>query len=312
MLRFFQSTFTPLFSAALGVFLLAACATGEIARGNSAPWGDPALREIPPSHPGGAENRGDTVPARYSQRLEIPLWEEAPPGLETGKIPVLTLSVDLLDPEITAAGGTGRAARDLERGLRDTFYRGLPVRDYAREQVRVQTLEYRDMGDEARHNPSLVNSATLNWSYEEVFETPVNGRQLLVISRSRSFYSGGAHPNHDRAYFVFDREAGMRIGLWDVVRKDSGPALRELINRELRLSKKIGPGDSLKKAFFLVDEAELTENFFFSPQGLGFHWDPYEIAPYAEGYVEVFLPYDEIWELLGPEGRLLAREFGAG
>jgi hypothetical protein len=291
--------------------LLGACTTGEAARKTPGPaaGGFQAGTENRKA----AENREATEPAeitgplRYSRNVEIPLWEEIPQGLESGKSPVLSIGLDLLDTEVLAHG---EPAEDLERLFRNTFYRGLSVRDYTEDQIRVQTLEYRDMGEEARHNSWLINSAALNWEYHEIFQTPVHRARLLVVSRERSFYSGGAHPNHDKIYFVFDPEVGMRISLSDVIRNDSLPPLKELINRELRRYKKIGPGDSLKKALFFVDEAEAPENYFFSPQGLGFHWDPYEIASYAEGYVEVFLSYDEIWELLGPEGRRLAREFG--
>jgi hypothetical protein len=295
----FLNRFRLPFAAALIGLLLGACATGEVWN-NSAP-------ETAPSPRSTTKNR--TAPALYSRTAQIALWKEAPAGLETGKIPALSISLDLLDTE-ALAGGTGETAQVLERLFRDTFYRGLTAQDYTQEQIRVQTMEYQDMGEEARHNLGLINSASLNWDYQESYETPVNGARTLVISRNRFFYSGGAHPNYDKTYFVFDREVGLQIGLPDVVRKDAMPALKELINRELRLQKKIGPGDSLKKARFLVDEAEPTENYFFSPQGLGFLWNPYEVAPYVEGYVEITLPYAEIWDLLGPEGRHLAREFG--
>jgi hypothetical protein len=289
-----------LFPAFLSGVLLCACATGEKAR------------EVPVPAPGGfhvgGENREtvETGSLWYNRDVEIPLWEDAPQGLESGSIPALSVSLKLLDTEVLARGETVKA---LERLLRDTFYRGLLVRDYTEDQIRVQTMEYRDMGEEARYNMWLVNSATLNWDYRETFQMPVNGTRLLVVSRERFFYSGGAHPNYDKIYFVFDREVGVRIGLADVIRQESLPALKELINRELRLYKKIGSGDSLKNALFFVNEAEPTENYFFSSQGLVFHWDPYEIASYAEGYVEVCLPYDEIWEFLAPEGRRMAQEF---
>jgi hypothetical protein len=302
-----------LIPAALIGFFSVSCATNEAAgektaletaSGPSSASG-PSRPSPAPGPRSGAKNQ-TASPVLYSREARIPLWDEAPAGLESEKIPALSVSLDLLNPE-ALAGGTGK---DLELLLRNVFYRGLSVQDYSREQIRVQTMEYRDMGEEARYNLGIINSATLNWNYEETFEVPVNGTQLLVISRSRAFYSGGAHPNYDKSYFVFDRDVGMRISLSDLVRKDAGPALKELINRELRLYKKIGPGDSLKQALFFVDEAEPTENCFLSPQGLGFHWDPYEIASYAEGYVEILIPYADIWELLGPEGRRLAREFG--
>jgi hypothetical protein len=110
-------------------------------------------------------------------------------------------------------------------------------------------------------------------------------------------------------YFVFDRELGIQIGLSDIIRENSGSVLTALLNRELRAAHNLDAADSLQQAGFFVDDVELTENYFLSSGGLGFHWDPYEIAPYATGYVEILIPYAGIQDLLGPEGQHLIREF---
>jgi hypothetical protein len=244
----------------------------------------------------------------FSQELKVPLWENPPLGILPENAPVLTINLDLIDLSGTGgeqAAGEQAALQDL---LQRTFYRNQSPRDYVRELVRVQTSEYRDMGDEARNYPDIAKSETLNWSFEEHFETTVNTPGLLVISRTRSIYTGGAHPNYDRQYFVFDREAPVHLS--DLIRSEARPMLKILMNRQLRADKKLGSNDSLQRAGFFVDEAELTDHYFLSPQGLGFHWDPYEIAPYVEGYVEAIVPYGELENYLSPEGQRLAREFG--
>jgi hypothetical protein len=246
----------------------------------------------------------------FSQELKVPLWETPPLGILPENAPVLTINLALIDLSGTGgelSAGERAALREL---FQKTFYRNQSPQDYARELARVKTIEYRDMGDEAQHYPDIAKSGTLNWNFEERFEISVNTPGLLVISRNRSDYTGGAHPNYDKTYFVFDREVGMLVRLSDLVRTESRSLLKILMNRQLRAGKKLGANDSLQRAGFFADEAELTENYFLSPQGLGFHWDPYEIAPYAEGFVEAVVPYGEIENYLSPEGQRLAREFG--
>lgn len=298
MLVFTQNKFLTILFA--GFLPLTACTTAGIPPGSalegSAPAGS-ALAGAVKAGPGGAEERA--LPT-YREELRIPLWEDPPPALAAEDIPALTIRLELID--------FSGEKPDQEKLLNNVFYRGLKVQDYARELIRVQTIEYREMGEEARNNPAMVNSATLNWEYGESLEAGPVSPRLLVIARDRSFYRGGAHPNYDRSYSVFDREVAMRVRLSDLIREESRPALRRLVNRELRAGKKLGPADSLKKARFFVDEAELSENFFLSPQGLGFHWDPYEIASYAEGYVKAVVPFDDLTALLSPEGRRLVRE----
>jgi hypothetical protein len=278
----------------LGLLSLAACAST-----GSSP-GDGASPKVSPKN----TQTGAASPlASFSQEIKIPLWETP----YRGNDPALTISLALIDLSGTADSGEKAA---LQRLFQDTWYRGQSPQDYTRETVRVQSDEYRDMGEAARDNPSIAGSPTLNRSYEERFETEVNTPRLLVVSRTRSIYTGDAHPNHDKTYFVFDREVAMLVHLSDLIRTEARPMLKVLMNRYLRVAKKLGSNDSLRRADFFVDEAELTENFFLSPQGLGFHWDPYEIASYAEGFVEALIPYGEIKNFLSPEGLRLAQEFG--
>jgi hypothetical protein len=298
-----QSRFGPLLVAALlaGSLLMGSCAS--VSEKES-----PVAVDIP--EPSSGESTQEMALAMYNQELRIPLWEEPPLGLPPERTPALTISLDLVDLSGTPGGTDTQRTETLERLFRDTFYRGLSPQDYAREVVRVQTIEYRDMGEEARNNSRIALSETLNWTYDEQFEGKTLPPRLLVIARNRANYTGGAHGNYDKRYFVFDQELGMRIFLADLVRDDAMPALQDLVNRELRTAKKLGPRDSLKKALFLVDKADLTENYFLSSQGLGFHWDPYEIAPYAEGSVEVLVPYKDLETLVRPEGQRLIRALG--
>ncbi|MDR1443950.1 MAG: RsiV family protein [Treponema sp.] len=256
----------------------------------------------------GPQDTAQPVFAMYNRELRIPLWETPPAGMEPEEIPALTINMDLFDPAFPQNGAAGDQ-NVLGRQFRNIFYRGLSPQDYSQEQARIQAIEYQGMGEEIRNNPRMIFSATLNWTYTEQFKTEFSSALLAVVSRERTSYTGGAHGSYDKSYFVFDRELGIQIGLQDFMRKDSGPLLTALVNRELRAAQNLGAADSLKQAGFFVDDAELTENYFLSPQGLGFHWDPYEITPYVMGYVEVFIPYAGITDLLGPEGQRLIREF---
>ncbi|MDR1970911.1 MAG: DUF3298 and DUF4163 domain-containing protein [Treponema sp.] len=275
--------------------LMGACAAGPEPRENPIPVQAPPAAAV--------ESQGPL--ALYSRELRIPLWETVPPELESEKAPALGLKLDLIYPR-QAGGSPEEQALDLL--FRRTFYQGQAVQDYAGELIRLQTLEYRDMGEEAKNYPNMINSGTLNWSYEESFEVELITARLLIISRSRSHYAGGAHGNYDKTYFIFDREVSMLLTLSDLIRAERRPAVQDLVNRELLNSKQLRAGDSLKAAGYLVDRAELTDNIFLSPQGLGFHWDPYEIAPYAEGYVEVTVPLEELRSFLSPEGLRMFRE----
>jgi hypothetical protein len=309
MCIFQKKIYAPVLPALVtGLFVISACAsTGNSPEKITPPEGIPAAES---STAGSSQNEASAfrpLPI-LSQEFKIPLWESPPLGILPEKVQALTINLDLID-----LSGTEQAAGEpaaLQELFQKTFYRNQSPQDYARGQVRDLTDEYRAMGEEAQsYSRQRAESAALNWSFEERFETSVNSPRLLVISRTRSNYAGGAHPNHDKTYFVVDPEVAMLVRLSDIIRTEARPMLKVLMNRHLRIDKKLGLNDSLQRAGFFEDEAELTDNYFLSPQGLGFHWDPYEIAPYAEGFVEAVVPYGEIENYLSPEGQRLAREF---
>jgi hypothetical protein len=65
----------------------------------------------------------------------------------------------------------------------------------------------------------------------------------------------------------------------------------------------------LSEGGFFEDSVDRLEDFFVSPQGLGFQWDPYEIAPYSTGIIEIIFPYDQIRGLFTELGIVLTNGF---
>ena len=49
--------------------------------------------------------------------------------------------------------------------------------------------------------------------------------------------------------------------------------------------------------------ADLTsnDNFRLDDKGMTYTYNPYEIAPFAIGIIEVFIPYEEVRQLLRPQ-----------
>jgi hypothetical protein len=79
----------------------------------------------------------------------------------------------------------------------------------------------------------------------------------------------------------------------------------------LRDYSKLSPGEPLSAGYYFDNSVEVPANFFLGPEGVGFHWDPYEIAPYAVGPVEVVVPYNQLQGLLTPKGISLLSQFAS-
>jgi hypothetical protein len=59
---------------------------------------------------------------------------------------------------------------------------------------------------------------------------------------------------------------------------------------------------------FQTETVPVTKNVAFTKTGLLFDYPPYEIASYADGEIEVVLPYAEVSHLLTGRGEQLALE----
>ncbi|MDR3192584.1 MAG: DUF3298 and DUF4163 domain-containing protein [Treponema sp.] len=245
----------------------------------------------------------------HREEISVPLWDQedfaamAPEGAEP---PALRITLSLAE----VSGKSGGKDEALKALFQDLFFQGMDARDYAREQIRDKTFQYRSVREAVRDQPDRVFSETLNWYYEEKLDVEMNGSRFLVVSRSWAEYTGGAHGNYGKNYFVFDREKAGRISLPDLMKEGFGRVLTEKLDQELRKNRELDRNDSLRHHGFFVNQVEPTENFFLSSKGIGFHWDPYEIGPYAMGFVEIVVPYGEIGDILSSLGRSAAREAG--
>jgi hypothetical protein len=188
----------------------------------------------------------------------------------------------------------------LGKLIRDLVFDGLDAETYGENLIAGQRRRYREAGQKNPAGDGFF-SESWNWTYDETIEgvlvTPggvLPGIDLcLAVSKNRDYYLGGAHGMREKRYFMFDMANSKTISLDDVIRKDARAGLQQLIAAGLRDYAGIGKTAPLTQGGFFTDEVEITENFFLAPEGIGFHWDPYEIAPYAMGSIEIVIPNEK-------------------
>jgi hypothetical protein len=122
--------------------------------------------------------------------------------------------------------------------------------------------------------------------------TAVDYEHYVVVKRVVDYYDGGAHGMFGTDYHVFDRNTARFVTLADVADEARLSGLRLAVLDELRKKFELREDEHLTDAGFFEDDLELTENFFLSEDGIGFHWNPYELAPYVFGEIEVVVPFN--------------------
>lgn len=147
--------------------------------------------------------------------------------------------------------------------------------------------------DEAWVHSSDFRTTTL--TYEIAGINYLDARYVCVEADGYE-YSGGAHGNPFRDYFVFDRETGKQLTLSDIV-GNPVEELQKIVSKAFReLAEKTNfafeAPEDLEHT--VADDVSYDSKFYLTPEGLVFYYTPYEIAPYAEGFPEVTIPYGDL------------------
>jgi hypothetical protein len=119
-----------------------------------------------------------------------------------------------------------------------------------------------------------------------------NGHGILCLESGFWEYTGGAHGNGYVQYNCFDLHSGKLLTTDDIFKKGYEEPLRlkavEHLDREV--------------SFIERDSLELNGNFYLTPVGIGFFYNPYEISAYMTGTPIAFIPWKEMEQWIDPKG----------
>jgi hypothetical protein len=222
----------------------------------------------------------------------IPLFEE-----ETS--PKMNFRFTLLD-----VNGT---TDDMEFFNSFLYYGGYAVQ-YAQDIADFYTALYMETGEIA--SSQNQPAASFNWEYIETTGFRKFNERAMVIERELYVFTGGAHGIPGKKYFTLDLAEHKVLAIDDFFREPESENLRDIVMEELRLYSEINgeaieDGMPLSQGIFYTDDPIVSGNFFVSNEGLGLCWEPYEIAPYVFGSIEIILS----WETIRPLLRYDAMEF---
>lgn len=148
------------------------------------------------------------------------------------------------------------------------------------------------------------------------YETTVDGgfevdrldSRLFSAVELYSYYTGGAHPNHDFIPINYDLATGRPFGLGDLFRPET-PYLDTLSARtEAHLRAWAGSSgfsEEVEEAYWpdgFAPEAVNFSRFTVGSDSLHLHFPPYQLAAYAAGAFYVTVPLDVLRPFLAPSG----------
>lgn len=171
-------------------------------------------------------------------------------------------------------------------GMAEDFLAG--YRDFLNERDSIARAE----GDStmARYVPV--------WYYNAECLVEVNGPEMVVTMLKFSQYEGGAHGMYGQLYANYEVASGKRFALEDVF-TDTLALARKITERFIQQNELDASVPLCDQGYFIDEQwLPVTDNFALLPQGVTFHYNVYEIAPYSAGELSVIVPYGDLEGIL--------------
>lgn len=125
---------------------------------------------------------------------------------------------------------------------------------------------------------------------------------LLTLQLDAYTYSGGAHGASFRRFINYDIKNKKVIFLNDILKNNYRDSLVNVAEVIFKKNEGLKPGQALSpdSYFFENKQFSLANSYVFTPAGIMFLYNEYEIKPYAAGRTELLVPYSEIKAMLKP------------
>ena len=157
-----------------------------------------------------------------------------------------------------------------------------------------------DLPQENKPDSSQEVPETFNYAESSSVSVLFNEKGLLSLGFGEYVYGGGAHGNHATMIASYDLAQKKALKLTDVFlpkfEKTVNAALANALRRQFNLKK----NEPLTSVLF-DNNIQTTTNFCITPKGILFLYNPYEIAAYAMGEIELFVPFEEVKNVLNPQ-----------
>ena len=133
-------------------------------------------------------------------------------------------------------------------------------------------------------------AASLNYSYDDRSEILFKNRKYLSLRHTHVAFTGGAHPNTISTHWIIDRKTGATVRFSEYFLENSEIGIKSLLDEALN---EMFTPENIKTRLFSTDYP-VSNDIYVTKRGVVFQYDAYEIACYAQGPIEVFVPFKKL------------------
>ncbi len=138
-----------------------------------------------------------------------------------------------------------------------------------------------------------------NYNYNIISEITEGRNKVINYSIHNISYTGGPHGSDFYTFINFDPKSGKEIKLDDIFKNNYYEALTDRLIVALAKQKGAKSQEELHEMGYLVlNDMYPTDNFILGNDSITFHYNHYDIAPYAMGATTLSFSYDDLKDLL--------------
>ncbi|MEM9143144.1 MAG: DUF3298 domain-containing protein [Bacteroidota bacterium] len=144
----------------------------------------------------------------------------------------------------------------------------------------------------------LYPDETMGWEAKITGKVLYEDTYVLTLLLDSYIFTGGAHGYTATRFLNFDKKKSKELENEGLFKKED--AFTKFAETKFREQENIPEGKSINYTGFMFegDSFTLPENMGFTEEGFQLHYNPYEVASYADGPITLTIPYAELTEYL--------------
>ncbi|HSU28672.1 MAG TPA: RsiV family protein, partial [Chitinophagaceae bacterium] len=156
--------------------------------------------------------------------------------------------------------------------------------------------DYKDVPDsEMVEYPFSYNMEESRWMI-----VAYQSSRLITLAEWYYTFAGGAHGTSATTFSSLDLTTGKKLHLDQILQPAGIDKLNGLLEKYFRISRGLKKDEDLTEGGLFENKLEYNANFYVTGKGIAFSYAPYEIASFADGQIDVFIPFTELSKDLQP------------
>ncbi len=194
---------------------------------------------------------------------------------------------------ISEAQGNSAVARSINDSVFAQMKRAMLFSDAQkdRSQTTYPALLQAFVAEYERQKRDMPD-ATLGWEAQVKTVPSFQSDKLVAVQVDAYMMTGGAHGLGTRNVWIFNKTNGQHVTNTDLIADNEG--LKKLAEEKFRDKYKVPAGKPINSTGFMFegDKFYLPNNIIPVKDGLLLHYNPYDVAAYVQGPLEVLIDWN--------------------